>query len=70
MSPAKTWSLQGLQRATQLLVDAEDCLGRLGCQFFACPGPNAAVFLDMRTCHRCWTLRQIRLFLKRTSRPQ
>lgn len=53
------------KRAMELLRDAEAALDHAACQFMMCRGEGYPIHQDMRTCHRCWTLRQIRLFLKR-----
>lgn len=42
-----------------ILKMAEDSLERVGCQFFACSGPDKPPE-DMKTCHVCRTLREIR----------
>lgn len=52
------------RRMLKLLQDAVEALEQCDCQFQFCPGPSYAVRLSMKTCNRCWTLRQARRFLE------
>jgi hypothetical protein len=42
-----------------LVVEGIEVLERIGCQFFACPGPDAP-FEDMKTCYICDFLARLR----------
>jgi len=64
------WHDVDLERANErievlqaALKDALTSLERAECQFFACDGPDAP-FVDMKTCHRCHAIMQIREVLQ------
>lgn len=51
---AEAWRLAHLFAAADVMLDT---LRRVGCQFWACPGPDKP-FEDMKTCARCAAIQQ------------
>lgn len=54
--------------ADDMLADAFEALTNLGCQFWACKGPDVPP-QSMETCHRCWQVRRLRAFYERQGQP-
>lgn len=43
----------------QTFEEIFDCLLKIGCQFWACEGPDSP-YESMKTCHRCFLIQKLK----------